>query len=1087
MLTILGGRAGSLWGPLAEEITRSYHQGEEVVLLVPEQYTLKAERDVLEALQVPGFFRLHVLSPSRFESRVADRLGQGEGIRIDERGKLLSVARAARRKQQELQYYGQVIGQTGFAGKVTQAITQLKGAGLLPEMVMDAGHLAQPGKLHDLALIYQEYEQLLAGRSADHEDIQQEVLARFKDSDLFSGAAFFVYGFDILTEPLIRLITACAGRAAKMLVALVMDQDQAADGDAFAPVRRSARFLAQALVEAGIPFLTRWQQAKAHPHPDLAHLERQLLALGRKPYQGQPEHIHLYAARTPFQELRHTAQRILSALRAGTAPEDIAVVLAEPQTYAPLVPGVFRDYRIPHYLADKQPILGHSLVRCLLLALDCIKLSAWPQEDVFGYLKSPFSPVREEEAWALENYALKYGIHGKRWVSPFTRGEEAQALEALRQQAMEPLVRLKERLAKARSAAQSLRAVIAFLEELEAYQKVVQLEQRLMASGMQEEAVRTRQVWDKLCGLFEQMDELLGEERIPMNRFPEWLAAGLSETQLSALPPQEHCVQVGGLGQLLLGQPRLVFVLGLNAGVLSLTEEGLVSDQEREALEKTYRLRLDLPQSDKELMRQLDLWKTLSAAREGLFLSYALSDEEGKALAPLSQLAHIRGLFPELVEEGGALGSIREASPLAPVPALDELAGLLQEGALPDSWQEAWAWLKEDQGLGGLAAALPEAVRGDSPWKRLDEKDAKRLFQADTVSVSRLEDYAGCPFMHFVAHGLRPHEREVWEVKPVEYGSFCHRAMEGFSRLATADPAWPNLDEGEVQARMEEALEPLKEGWDQTAFADSARAQHLSEQYLQICHHMAQVTATAAKLSAFAPLGFELRFGPGGSLPPVVLQVAEGGILRLQGVIDRVDQAEHEGQVYLRVIDYKTGNVSLDAAEVEAGTQLALLLYLHAAKALGQEILPAGAFYQLLDDPVVPADTAEEAEKDALKKLRLSGVLLAESEVIRLMDEANPPYTLVKLLTKEGKVMAKDYLLSQESMNQLIALAVKTAGDLAGKITSGQIHRSPLINSKGQAPCRFCRFQGICRLDSLHTEMGRRVLGKKRFEDLLNR
>ncbi len=220
------------------------------------------------------------------------------------------------------------------------------------------------------------------------------------------------------------------------------------------------------------------------------------------------------------------------------------MVAAEPQTYAPLVPGVFRDYRIPHYLADKQPILGHSLVRLpAALALDCIKLSALAPEDVFGYLKSP-SRLSEEEVAALENYALKYGIHGKRWVSPFTRGEEAQALEVLRQQAMEPLVCLKERLAKARSAAQSLRAVIAFLEELEAYQKVVQLEQRLMASGMQEEAVRTRQVWDKLCGLFEQMDELLGEERIPMNRFPSGCRRGCLKPSCPPFRPRSTA-QVG--------------------------------------------------------------------------------------------------------------------------------------------------------------------------------------------------------------------------------------------------------------------------------------------------------------------------------------------------------------------------------------------------------------------------------------------------------------------------------------------------------------------------------------------------------------
>ena len=1086
MLTILGGRTGALWQPLAEEIAKAYHQGSEVVLLVPEQYTLKAERDMLEALQVPGFFRLHVLSPSRFESRVMDRLGQGEGSRIDERGKLMTMARAARRRQDELQYYAGVTGQTGFAGKVTQAVTEMKAAGLSPRQVAEAGEDERPGKMRDLALLYEEYETLLAGKSLDHEDIQRDVLARLAGSAFFEGAAFFVYGFDLLTQPLIRLITACAARASRMLVALVMDRAEAPDGDAFIPVRRSALHLGQALDEAGIAHQTLWQRQMLSAAPDLSHLERHLLAPGRAAFSGRPEHISLYAARTPHAELRWAAQRILTALRGGVHAEDIVVVLADPGSYGRILPGVFRDYRIPHYLAEKEPILGHSLVRCLLSALECIKLSAWQQEDVFGYIKSPFSPIAQEEAWRLENYALANGIHGRRWTSAFTRGEDALAMDALREKAISPVMRLKTRLAAARSAAESLGAVIVFLEEIEAYPRMVALEKTLMLSGLPEEAVRTRQVWDKLCGLFEQMDELLGDERIPMNQFPLWLKAALSLTELSALPPQEHCVQVGGLGQLMPGSPREVFVLGLNSGVLSLGDETLVSDAEREALEKTYKVRMDLPQGDKEGMRQLDLWKTLSAARERLHLSYALSDEEGKALSPLSQLAHIRGLFPGLVEEGGAVGSLRETEPMAPVPALDELAGMLKEGSLPEPWQDAWAWLNQDTALAPLAQALPGAIRGDSPRKRLKETDAKALFSADTVSVSRLESYASCPFMHFVTYGLRPHERKEWKLQPVDYGSFCHKAMEGFGRRAMLTPAWPLIPDSQVDALMAESLAPLIEDWEQTPFSDTPRARHLSESYLDVCRHMAMVMTEAARVSAFEPAGFELRFGEGGDLPPVVLELPEGGSLKLKGIIDRADIARLEDQQYLRVIDYKTGRNQLDAAEVQAGSQLALMMYLYAARAGRAELLPAGAFYQLLDDPLVKAESAGEAQKEALKQLRLSGVMLSDGAVIRLMDEAEPPYSLMKLTKKDGEVMDKDFLLSPEGMERLIDLAADTATRLAEKISSGVIDRSPLINSRRRAACDFCRYQGICRLDKLHTERAKRVLGKVKFGDLVN-
>ena len=1084
MLTILSGRAGSLWQPVAHKIAEAYSQGGEVVLLVPEQYTLSAERDMLDLLQVPGFFRLHVLSPSRFISRVADRLGQGEGARIDERGKLMTIARGARRIKAELSYYGSVTNRPGFAGQVTEAITELKGAGITPEQLAASPGAEVPGKLRDLALLYAEYDRLLAGKSADSEDIQRETLARFAASDLYSGASFFVYGFDLLSPPLIRLITAWAHRAGHMLVALVRDKPTAPDGDAFSPVNRSVDHLTAALAQAGLSWKAVWHTDGPHRPDDLAYLERHFMRPRRMPCLQPPEHIGLYAARNPYAEVRWVAQRILAAMQSGTAPGDIVVVLANPTEYGRFLPGVFRDYRISHYLAEKEPILGHSLVRCLISALECIRSSAWRQDDVFDYIKSPFSPIAAHEAWALENYALAYGSYGSRWIRPFSRGEESEAMETLRIKALDPVINLRSRLSKARSAADSLDGVIAFLDEIGAYQQMVALEQTLLAEGMPDEAVRTRQVWDKLCGLFDQMAELLGDERVPMSQFPALLSTGLSQTELSALPPQKQCVQVGGLGQLMPGHARVVFVLGLNSGVMNRASEPLMTDPERQALEKVFQVCMDLPRDEKDAIGQLDLWKALAAAGEKLYLSYALSDEAGKALAPLSHLSRIRGLFPGLAEEGGAMGSLREAEPVAPIPAIDELAGLWRERDVPPAWQEAWAWLKSNGAFSPLAEAIMKAAQGDSPRKRLSQKEANELFSSDTVSVSRLETYAECPFRHFVTYGLKPHERLVWAVQPADYGSFCHQAMEGFGRHAMAMPGWPDMTDEQVRAAVDAAMAPLTENWDQTPFSDTARNRHMSGNYLGVCRNMAQVITEAAKASAFAPVGFELRFGMGGGIPPVELQLEDGSVLRLKGVIDRADMAVHEGQRYLRVIDYKTGRNQLDAAEVQAGSQLALLLYLYAAKGQGRDIRPAGAFYQLLDDPLVRAENADKARKEAIRRLRLSGILLADSAVIRLMDAADPPYSLMKLTKNDGLVMDRDFLLSPEGMGRLLRLAADTARSISSRISSGVIDRSPLVNNRRRAACAYCRYKDICRLENLHTERAKRVLGKVTFREL---
>ena len=70
MIDILCARPHRLWEPMLEEIALAYEAGRQVVLLVPEQYTLQAERDLLRDLHLPGFFRLEILSPSRLEYSV---------------------------------------------------------------------------------------------------------------------------------------------------------------------------------------------------------------------------------------------------------------------------------------------------------------------------------------------------------------------------------------------------------------------------------------------------------------------------------------------------------------------------------------------------------------------------------------------------------------------------------------------------------------------------------------------------------------------------------------------------------------------------------------------------------------------------------------------------------------------------------------------------------------------------------------------------------------------------------------------------------------------------------------------------------
>ena len=91
---ILGGRAGQIIPWLLPLIGRGHEAGRPVLLLVPEQYTLQAERELVEGLHLPGMLSMEVLSPRRLMSRVRERAGSSGLAPLDERGRCMALRQA---------------------------------------------------------------------------------------------------------------------------------------------------------------------------------------------------------------------------------------------------------------------------------------------------------------------------------------------------------------------------------------------------------------------------------------------------------------------------------------------------------------------------------------------------------------------------------------------------------------------------------------------------------------------------------------------------------------------------------------------------------------------------------------------------------------------------------------------------------------------------------------------------------------------------------------------------------------------------------------------------------------------------------
>lgn len=1085
MLHILCGRADALWDKLSTSLIESYRQGVETLLLVPEQLTIQAEIKLLTQMGSKGFFNLQVLSPSRFQNRALERLGRDPRELIDDRGRLMTLARALEAEAPNLRYYQSAVDFTGFALELSEAISELKAAMLSPETLKQmAGEQDNP-KWKDLACLYARYEALLEGKLMDGEDLRRDMLKRLKGDEWLKGAALYVYGFDRLNDELIEIIMALSGRLSRGLISLEIPKELM-DNEVFSPVTASLNKLMEALKSEGIQTEFDFLEAETKAPQDISHLERLFLRFKRRPFEGDASSIRLYAAPHAHAELRRCAQEIVRLLDKGLPPGRICVALCGASGYEDQLPQVFSDYQIPFYIAGSAPVLSHPLVSCLIAALRSVCDGQYREEDVLDYLKSGFSPLEDSEVFEIENYALRDHLQGSSWGKPLKRGEESERerLEVIREKGIGPLVRLAKHGAKATNAQESIRAVLDFLNEIKAYEKAVRLEKRLIEEGMPEEAVRTRQVWEKLCGLFKQLNELMGSLRVPLRRFASWLEAGLSLTKLKAYPQTEDCVEIGRLGRLIPNRPRAVFLLGLNDGALSVQESGLLNDEEREQLKPHGGAGFKLSLNDTESLMLLSFWKLLSASEDKLYLSYALADETGAALRPLGQLKQLTKLFPGLIEEGGAAGSLREVQPLARVPALDEIALKLREGPLQAPWDGVWAWLSGQEGSQEELRSLLEASRGDRSQKSLDPGTAKQLFKLRSASASRFETQASCPFKHFVLYGLRPVERKLWELQSADSGSFCHKAMENFMREATQTPSWPGIDRKKSDRIMDLAIDSQGIDWEETPFADSPRAKKSFEKTRELCRHMGWSLTEAAQNSSFRPARLEWRFGEEGQ-DAVQFSLEDGSTVRLHGIIDRLDMAQEGDKRYLCILDYKSSPKQLKPALILNGVQLQLLLYGKAAEKALPDAEQAGMFYQLMRDPVVQALDEDEALRERRKALRRTGLALKDAEVIKLLDDADPPLTLPRLIKKDGSLTRSKILLSPEEMRKLREIAVQKATKLANQIVSGDISRSPYVFSRICA-CDYCEYQAICRRDRLDRERGVRRLSRKSFEELFS-
>ena len=1070
MLTLLTGRAKTGKSQAVLDCIAAHPGGRDQILLVPEHASHQAEVDLCRACGDTASRFAEVLSFRRLSDRVLSITGGAAQVTLDAGGKLLTLEKALLEILPELTVYRRPSRKSAFLRQLLDLFDELRCYEVSPETLYEQSQAisgATRDKLRDLSLLYAAYESRLLRPGLDARDRMTKLCDSLEASGYAFGKDIYIDGFTYFTAQERRCLSILLRQAHSLTVTLLGEPGSREEifEASLRTLERLRRLAEREGKSVQIETLT------SRDDSALGHLERHFFGAS-VPYEGDSSQVRLLQADTVFSEVEQAAASIRCLLAEGKCRcRDITVAARNIEAYESVIETVFERYQIPAYLSRRSDILEKPVLS-LLTGVLASAGGGYEYDDMFRWLKTGLAGLTPEECDELENYVLKWEVHGGMWLrdvdwaenpdgygAPWTPAREARLarVNALRRRVQAPLSRLAEGLKTGETAAAKVNALYDFCEEL-SLQDALEAQMRSQAqAGRLQEAEETAQLWEILCGVLDQFVEIVGDEPMELEEFTRLFRQVLTEYSVGTIPVSLDQVQVSGVARNDRHTAKYLFLLGANDHVLPTPGQGggILNEDDRAELSQRG-IELAPTGMDQMGIELQNLYAALAQPTEGLTVSWPAADVSGAELRPAFVVDRLLALFPDLrVEREPAAKPYRLTAPL---PALESA---VPGGALWQSLEQEPAFRPRLEAMARAAAQ----TRGS-----LSPRAVRALYgQRVSMTASRLERIRTCHFSYFMEYGLKAQPRTPAAFDAPQIGTFLHFLLERVTREVYALGGFAQVDQEALHVLVRKYIDEYVQQELRNLQNRNARFRYLFARLRDTAYAVVDQAAEELRCSDFVPLAFELSFGDGKDLPAVVVSEPDGE-LRVGGKVDRVDGWLKDGKLYLRVVDYKSGKKSFDLSAVRMGLDIQMLLYLFTlqktgAARFGAQIEPAGVLYLPARDGILTAQRnipPEKLQAEREKQLRRSGLLLAEPQVLQAMEHEalTEPRYLPLRVNKSGNLSGS--LASAAQLGKLGQYVETLLRDIAGEIRRGNIDADPCCHTEEDSPCRYCDWAPAC-------------------------
>ncbi len=967
------------------------------IVVVPDAFSMQAESLIFDCLNIKSTFNIEVVGVSRLASKIL-RQNNIAFSRISSLEEIFTVFKAVKIVKDKMTYFSSF--GVDMCQKILQIIKQFKSCKIKPEQIKSVGDDNLDRKMHDLKLIYEQYETIL-GEKLDLSKLLDFFVENAKIALDLSKINLFFVNFDSFTLEINSFICSLAkfvhsvyiGRAKPLSVKNAYIYED----DIFKKTTALAKEFALSVAEENYPTTL--------SGPSRAIVEN-LFAFQIDKCENNHYFLNVLA-KNRRDEVEYVAKYIKNAIFYGKKFNNFAVAVAN-SDYYDLIKTSFAQFDIPVNCDDavdlSETVLGHFLSKILEIAKTGFDRAG------LEYLAS--SPLVTKDEQILNG------------ISYFCVDDEKEFLERFPQ--FEKLIFSIKSLSKCKK----MRNFVEILKDIMLF---VAKNHQTLVEELEEERFYQKQSENKqsvelFLQVLDKLVELGVNEDFSLEDFENVFSLALKSVKVETIPSYIDAVYVGDVTDSYFEDVDTLFVLGASAGALPRTQNdvGFIDDEDIKKLKLQFALEPEIRVLNRR--NRLKLFEVLQHAKKKLIVCLPMS-ENGKQNTRAEFVEDLRKIFG-----GEVLHTVAfEQFDIGLLSSEENLDKLIFYVGCNENLMNAYSNLKAKQKLprefeSALFSLLKTKIYVDEPFEELVYERAKK-----TISASELENFFACPFKRFLRYDLGVDEKVDITPNKRLFGVFMHELLRIF---CNDNQNLGCLTDDDVDKFLKTNMMPVAQKfYDKKVLEKIYFVKFLTNESKIILKNVIK----EQKNSDFRPIMLEEK---------IYEPFFDG--LSLVGVVDRVDKCGN----YFRVIDYKTGKTDNIKKDLYYGNKLQLFLY---ASAVGNrtKLDCSGVYY---------FNCQTKYSKGNAKTKLFNGITLKRNEIVEMSDKSLVDGGRSEILGVSVKASAKSgefrykYGSVEENLTNYFDYAREVSKQAVGEIKSGYVAMKPLKNK-----CGMCPYLAICK------------------------